>query len=147
MYMFKRCLFLLLLLAGCSWLPVNDVGHVPPAEERQAIRVGKTTKQEVVNTIGSPATISLFEKESWIYIASKEQTRGFLEPKEIDRQVFVITFNAHDVVEATRFYTLQDGNDLVPDKTTTKTYGKDLSSVEELLGNFGRFPANKGTGR
>ena len=147
MYMFKRCLLLLFFLAGCSWLPVNDIGHVPTVEERLAIRVGKTTKQDVVNAIGSPATISLFEKESWIYIASKEQTRGFLEPKEIDRQVFVVTFNARDIVEATRFYTLQDGTALVPDKTTTKTYGKDLSSVEELLGNFGRFPANKGTGR
>ena len=145
--MFKRCLFFLLLLSGCSLLPVNEIGHVPAVEERTAIRVGKTTKQEVIQTLGSPATISLFEKESWIYIASKEQTRGFLAPQEIDRQVFVVTFNSRDVVEAIRFYTLQDGNTLVPDATTTKTYGKDLSSVDELLGNFGRFPANKGAER
>ena len=145
--MFKRCLLLCLLLAGCSWLPVNEVGHVPLTEDRVKIRVGKSNKEDVTRLIGSPATISLFEKESWIYIASKEQTRGFLPPKEIDRQIFVVTFNKRDIVEATRFYTLDDGNDIVPDSDTTKTYGKDLSSMEELLGNFGRFPANKGNER
>ena len=145
--MFKRCLLLLLLLAGCSWLPVNEVGHIPPTADRVKIHPGKTTKQEVTQLIGSPATISLFEKESWIYIASKEQTRGFLSPKEIDRQIFVVTFNKRDVVESTRFYTQDDANDIVPDTTTTKTYGKDLSSFDELLGNFGRFPANKETER
>ena len=146
--MFKKCLWIVLLFcAACSWLPVNDIGHVPSIEERTAIQAGKTTKEDVRRNIGSPATISLFEKESWIYIASKEQTRGFLSPKEIERQVFVITFNARDVVESTRFYTLDEGNELTPDSATTKTYGKDLSSMEELLGNFGRFPANKGSER
>ena len=29
----------------------------------------------------------------------------------------------------------------------TKTYGKDLSVWEEMIGNFGRFPANRGQDR
>ena len=149
MLIYKNCFLgaVFLALAGCSLLPVNEVGHVPSEEERATIKVGKTTKQAVSRDIGSPATISLFEKESWIYIASKEQTRGFLPPKELDRQVFVVTFNAKDVVEGKRFYTLQDGITLVPDSATTKTYGKELSSLDEMLGNFGRFPAQKGSQR
>ena len=97
--------------------------------------------------IGSPTSITLFEKESWLYIASKEQQRAFLPAKEIERNVDVITFNQDGVVEKIQELTLADGIDVPYDTDKTKTYGKDLSVWEEMIGNFGRFPANRGQDR
>ena len=128
-------------------LPVTQVGDTPSEIRLHAIKPGKHTKEDVTRLIGSPTSITLFEKESWLYIASKEQQRAFLPAKEIERNVDVITFNQDGVVEKIQELTLADGIDVPYDTDKTKTYGKDLSVWEEMIGNFGRFPANRGQDR
>ncbi len=140
------CAFCWLCLTACN-LPTNQVGDTPSDTRLHAIKTGKHTKEDVTRLIGSPTSITLFEKESWLYIASKEQQRAFLPPEEIERNVDVITFNKDGVVEKIQELTLADGIEIPYDKNETETYGKDLSMWEEMIGNFGRFPANRGQSR
>ena len=131
-------------LSCCS---TNQVGDIPPTVRIHAVKAGKHTKEDVVRLLGSPTSITLFEKESWLYIESKEQNRIFLPAKEIDRKIVKITFNADGVVSKVKELSLENGRDIAIDDTVTPISGKDLSVIDELIGNFGRFPASKSNNR
>ena len=66
--------------------------------------------------------------------------------KEYDRQILVVTFKPDSSVESIERYTLADAVNVPYDSEKTPSYGKDLSVWEEMVGNFGRFPANSGQG-
>ena len=136
-------IFLILTLSACSWLGTNQVGDVPEDIRVKAVKVGKHNKDDVVRLLGSATSITLFEKESWLYIESKEQNRVFFPAKEIERKVIQITFNSNGIVEKVNTLSLEDGQEIALEKSITPVSGKDLSVVDELIGNFGRFPANK----
>ena len=140
-------IFLILTLSACSWLGTNQVGDVPETTRINAIKVGKHSKEDVARLLGSPTSITLFEKESWLYIESKEQKRVFFQPKEIERKVIQVTFNSNGNVEKVKQLSLEDGKKVAIDETKTPVLGKDLSVIDELIGNFGRFPANNKSGR
>ncbi len=132
--------FSIFLLASCS-LPTNQIGDMPSEKRISAIKSGKHTKEDVSRLIGSPAHITLFQEESWIYVESKEQQRAFLAPKETNRKVLVITFDANNTVSKISQLDMSDAINVPYDTDVTKSYGKDLSVWDELIGNFGRFPA------
>ena len=140
-----RSLFFLLvfIICGCSLLGTEHIGDTPPEVRVNAIKAGTHTKDDVTRLLGTPTSVTLFEKESWLYIKSEEQNRLFLPQKEIDRQVVQITFNSNGVVESVHKLSISDGQDVAFDGTATPVEGKNLSVVDEMIGNFGRFPANK----
>ena len=140
-------IFLILMLTACSWLGTNQVGDIPDEIRINAIKVGKHNKEDVVRLLGSATSITLFEKESWLYIESKEQNKVFFPAEEIERNVIQITFNQNGIVERVKTLSLADGQKINIDKTITPVSGKELSVVDELIGNFGRFPANKQSNR
>ena len=138
-------LLLSILIAGCSLMGTNRVGDAPEEVRVNAIKPKKHSKEDVARLLGSPTSITLFEKESWLYIESVEQKRLFLLPKEIERNVIQVTFNKDNLVESVHKYKMEDGKKIAYDKDATPVEGKDLSVVDELVGNFGRFASsNKG---
>lgn len=139
--------FCILMVATLTCCRTNQVGDVPPEIRVHAIKAGKHTKDDVTRLLGSPTSITLFEKESWLYIESKELDRIFLPAKEIDRKIIKITFNNNGVVSKIKELSLDDGHQVAIDKNATQISGKDLSIIDEFIGNFGRFPASKGNGR
>ncbi len=148
--MSKKSLFFILAIAlmslsinACSLMGTNKVGDNPPQNRINAVRPNKHTKEDVLRLLGSPSSVTLFELESWLYIESEEQNRVFLPAKEINRQVLQVTFDASGVVKSIRTLSLKDGQKIAFDKKTTPVAGKDLSAIDELIGNFGRFPSNK----
>ena len=141
---FFFCILMVAVLACCR---TNQVGDVPPDIRVHAIKAGKHTKEDVIRLLGSPTSITLFEKESWLYIESKEENLVFLPAKEIERKIIKITFNANGVVSKVKELSLDDGKNVAIDNTVTPISGKDLSIIDEFIGNFGRFPASKGNGR
>ena len=140
-----RTLFFLVLsvfIVGCSILGTERVGDTPESVRVKAIKAGTHTKEDVERLLGSPTSITLFEKESWLYIESEEQNRLFLPQKEINREVIQVSFKKDGTVERVKKWTLEDGKDIAYDTETTPVVGKDLSVIDEMIGNFGKFPAN-----
>lgn len=137
----RFCFFIFLFfVVGCR--NYTQTGDIPAETRIKAVKVGQHNKEDVTRLLGSPTSISLFEKESWIYIASKESRLAFMPEKEYDRQILVVTFKPDSSVESIKRYTLADAIDVPYDSDETPSYGKDLSVWEELIGNFGRFPSN-----
>jgi outer membrane protein assembly factor BamE (lipoprotein component of BamABCDE complex) len=57
----------------------------------------------------------------------------------LERSVFVVTFDEQGRVDETLLYTLEDGQVIKPVSRITETEGEEISVLQELLGNLGRF--------
>ena len=97
------------------------------------------SRQDIIDLLGSPSAISTFEDRRWYYIGQKTQEIAFMKPEVIDRNVLVITFDEAGLVVDTSKYTMADAVDVDPVDRITPTEGKDLTLLQQLFGNIGRF--------
>lgn len=125
-------------LVACE-APVEVRGHLPDNDIIAKIRPGKHGRSDVRDLLGSPSTLSSFQDETWYYVGSKTQQFAFFKPEVLKRSVFAITFDEGDTVETTRLYTKADGRPVDPVDRITPTEGRDLTILQQLLGNVGRF--------
>jgi outer membrane protein assembly factor BamE (lipoprotein component of BamABCDE complex) len=132
-------------VSACSTM-VEQRGHLPPPEEIAQIHPGKTTKDQVVKILGTPSSVSVFNDKNWYYISSRTSQFSFLDPKVLDQQVFVVAFNDDGVVKSVDHKTLQDGKEVVPIARATPAPGRELSFLEQLVGNLGKFNSSGGGG-
>jgi outer membrane protein assembly factor BamE (lipoprotein component of BamABCDE complex) len=132
-------------LSACS-TTVAQRGNLPPSDEIAQIQPGKTTKNQVVKILGSPSSVSVFDDNDWYYISRRTSQYAFLDPKVVDQQVYVVDFNPDGVVKAVEHKTLRDGEDIQPVARTTPAPGRELTFIEQLIGNLGRFNGGGGGG-
>ncbi len=117
------------------------------------ITPGKTTKDQVVKILGSPSSVSVFTDKDWYYISSRSSQYAFFQPKVLDQEVYVVDFNDDGVVRAVQHKTLQDAQSIQPVARATPAPGRELTFLEQLIGNLGKFnsaagaaPAGGGSG-
>jgi outer membrane protein assembly factor BamE (lipoprotein component of BamABCDE complex) len=132
-------------LAACS-TTVEQRGDLPAADEMAQIHPGKTTKDQVVKILGSPSSVSIFNDKDWYYISDRTSQYAFFEPKVVDQQVYVVDFNDDGVVRAVEHKTLHDGKSVAPVARTTPAPGRELSFIEQVIGNLGKFNGGGGGG-
>ena len=132
-------------LSACS-TTVEQRGNLPPEDEMAQIHPGKTTKDQVVKILGTPSSVGVFNDKNWYYISSRTTQFAFLRPSVLDQQVFVVSFNDDGVVKAVDHKTLQDGQEVVPIARSTPAPGRELTFLEQLIGNLGKFNGSSGGG-
>jgi outer membrane protein assembly factor BamE (lipoprotein component of BamABCDE complex) len=125
-------------LAGCA-ISVDQRGKLPDPDRIAEVQPGKTTKDEVVKILGSPSSSSTFDDNTWYYISRKTKQVAFFQPEVLDQQVFIVDFDDKGVVKDLGHKTLADGNPVTPAPGATPSPGRELSFLEQLLGNVGRF--------
>ena len=127
-----------LILAGCS--PTIDTrGNLPPASRLSQIKAGEQTREDVAQLLGTPATVSAFGDPVWYYISYRTETSAFFKPEEKDRKVVAVEFDTRGYVKDVRQLGLADGRELQMVDRETPTAGKDLTVLQQLFGNLGRF--------
>ena len=103
------------------------------------IVAGTDTRQTVLTRLGSPSTTSTFEKDTiWYYISQTTEKYTYNRPQVTQRSVTEITFNEAGQVAAVRTLGLEDGQRLTMNTNETPTRGRQLTILEQLLGNVGR---------
>ena len=127
-------------LAACSAVYRNH-GYVPADDELALVEVGVDTVETVGEKIGRPSTSGLLNDEGWFYVQSRYRHFGPREPKEIERQVVVVTFTEAGVVENIGRFGLEDGKVVEISRRVTETNIKGISLITQLLGNIGRIRA------
>jgi outer membrane protein assembly factor BamE (lipoprotein component of BamABCDE complex) len=130
-------------LAGCA-ATVDQRGNLPDKDKLAQIQPGATTRDEVVKILGTPSSTGVFDDKSWYYISRKTKQISFLNPDVLDQQVYVINFDGRGVVANIDHKGLQDGRYIEPAPGATPAPGRELTFLEQVLGNVGRF--NRGGG-
>ena len=126
-------------LAACGG-DVTVRGNMPDPEVIAEIQPGGDNREDVVDKLGSPSTVSTFLSRKWYYIGQKVEQFAFMSPTVLERSVLVVSFDETGTVDDTIMYTLEDGQIIDPVSRTTPTEGRELTVLQQLFGNLGRFP-------
>lgn len=106
-------------------------------EEIPEPQVGVDTRDTVVARFGSPSTTAVFDQTAWYYLSAVQERVAFYTPRITRREVMVVRFSG-DTVSAVERYGLERGRVVSYDDDVTPTRGRELSIMEQLLGNIGR---------
>ncbi len=117
----------------------TTVGHIPRESELTELRPGVHDKASVRELLGSPTSLADFEGETWIYVERTSQRIAFFEEEVLSQKVVVVAFDDLGVLKTVNRYALEDGRPIVPIERETPTRGKELTFLQQMFGNFGRF--------
>ena len=128
----------LLALSACS-PNVTQRGVMPDIDKVASITPSETTKQEVERALGSPSSINMFGEETWLYVGETTERLAFLERRVQERSVLIVTFDKSGIVTDVQSHGLDASRNIQPIERTTPTVGKDLTVIEQLLGNLNQL--------
>ena len=128
------------LLATGACVPITNYSGFQAIDNRPAdVKVAQDTKSTVMEKLGSPSATSTFDPNTWYYITQITDRVAFYKPRVAKRDVVAITFSKDDEhVIAVNTYTLKDGKVIAYNGRETPTRGRELSILEQLMGNLGR---------
>ncbi|MGN0919241.1 MAG: outer membrane protein assembly factor BamE [Alphaproteobacteria bacterium] len=141
--MFKKIVLLsCLCVAGCG-LETYQSGDLPATKRLESIKVGDS-KEKVLRVLGTPNYTSVKAEgvdDLMIYAQTNKSSRVFFNPKATNQDVYLFLFNEKGVVQEAKHLTLEDAKKVAYESKTTSVEGKNLSILEELAENFGRYNA------
>lgn len=114
-------------------------GVMPDVDVIASIVPNQSTREDVERALGSPSSINIFGDETWMYIGEMTEQLAFLDTKVDERSVVVIHFNEQGIVKDIESHGLAESRNITPVERTTPTVGKDMTAIEQLLGNLNRF--------
>jgi outer membrane protein assembly factor BamE (lipoprotein component of BamABCDE complex) len=126
------------LLGGCQQKIVQH-GNVPDEDQVVQIQPGQDDKNRVEQLLGSPSTTGTFGEDIWYYVSKRTSQTAFFDPDTIDQGVLAISFDTSGVVQDLKVYDQTDGRLVAMVDRTTPTHGNQLTIIQQLLGNLGRF--------
>jgi outer membrane protein assembly factor BamE (lipoprotein component of BamABCDE complex) len=135
-------------LSACA-PTVAKRGNMITDEQMAQIVPGTTTREEVAKNLGTPTQVSTFDNTIWYYIGQETEQISFLDPEIVDQKILAIQFTPEGVVSKLSHGDLKYAEAIEPSDDRTPTYGKEVSIMQQLMGNLGRptIPTdNKGPG-
>lgn len=139
------CFFVLAALCGCSPV-VAQRGNMLADYQIEEVRVNEHTRSDVLRILGSPTTQSTFNPNVWYYIGQETAKHGIMDDQVTDEKIVTVVFDSEGVVRALSNEPTARVNVPISDDTT-KTFGNELSLVQQLLGNVGKFNAPQASPR
>lgn len=138
---FGRILLAGLLASGLvACAPQVDTrGNLPDPETVLEVQPGVHDRDQVATILGSPSTVATFEDDTWYYISRRTEKIAFFEPEVVDQQVLVVKFGQDGLVADMAVYGMEDGQVIEPVERTTPTSGREMTILQQLFGNIGRF--------
>jgi len=127
---------------GACVATVDQRGNLPEPEKFAEIHPGTTTKEQVAKILGTPSSTGVFDDKNWYYISRRTKQVAFFDPDVLDQQVYIVNFDATGVVRGVDHKDLKDRREIEPAPGATPAPGRELTFLEQVLGNIGRF--NKG---
>ncbi len=131
-----------LAISGCA-NNVEQRGFAPTPGSVEKLEVGTQSRDDIVRLIGSPSAVATFNPNVWYYISEKQESWAFMKPEITDQKVMQLTFNESGRLQNIKKYDQSDAQDITMVSRITPTAGKELTILEQILGNVGRFSTPK----
>lgn len=135
-------LLLVLALGGCDNI-VDQHGFAATPGSVEKLEVGTQSRDDVTRLIGSPSSVGTFNPNVWYYITQKQESLAFFKPEITEQKIIQLTFNDSGRLQNIKNYDLADGEKITMVSRITPTAGKELTVLEQILGNVGRFSAKQ----
>jgi outer membrane protein assembly factor BamE (lipoprotein component of BamABCDE complex) len=118
-------------------------GYRYSIQEEPNITPAEDTQDTVLQRLGNPSTRGTFEENTWYYISSTRESLAYLRPVTRDRRIIAVSFDDAGVVSEVAEYSVEDGRMVAYSGNETPTRGRELTFLEQLLGNVGRLPSEQ----
>ncbi len=132
------CAAMIATVSACAPI-VATRGNLPDPDKLAEIVPGEASRDDVAILLGSPSSAATFGDEVWYYIASRVETVAFNEHEVVDQQVVAIRFDENGLVAAIETYGMDDARAVEIVDRVTPTSGKEVTILQQLIGNVGRF--------
>jgi outer membrane protein assembly factor BamE (lipoprotein component of BamABCDE complex) len=127
-----------LLLAACD--NIADIrGFSPSPGAVDKLEIGTQSREDVVRLVGSPSAVATFNPNVWYFISEKQEYWGPARPWISEQSVIQVTFNESGRVQNIKYFDLKDAQNITMVARITPTSGKELTVLEQILGNVGKF--------
>lgn len=127
----------LLALPACTPMEATR-GNIVEDFRMAEVIPGVSTRTTVLKSLGSPTTKAPFDENVWYYIGQKTEKRGIFDPKVVDKKIVVVAFNEEGIVDVIDEVE-SDQIDVAMVRRKTPTSGNEITIMQQLLGNVGRF--------
>ena len=124
---------------------IDNRGYVFDETLLPQLIVGTTSEAEIITIMGSPSTVSTLNSGAYYYISSRFITEAYRAPRETERRVLAIFLDEDKKIRDLGFYALEDGNIVAVVERTTETQGRELTFLQQIFGNLGRFESGDGS--
>ena len=131
-------------LNSCGLKVVENHGQIYGKNlDLNELQIGKTTKNEIVELLGSPSTTSNFDDEqSWIYISSQFKKFVFLDGSNTDQKILILSFN-QNTLKNKKLLSKNDINNIEYEETLTDSRGKKVNWIKDFFSNLNPDPYGK----
>ena len=124
------------MLAACT-ITETQRGHLLPEGVAAELSAVNIPQQRVVELLGTPSTISAFDRNRWYYIGEVHQ--AFFKPDVVARHVLILDFDKNLLLARVAILSEQDGKEVTLVSRETPTEGNKITIMEQVFGILGRF--------
>jgi len=128
----KFIIFLFLFTLNCSSNKVsNNHGFISLQSKFEKITVNKTNKNDILNIIGPPSSVSSFDNNKWFYIQRMKTNQSLfkLGVKKINKNnILIVKFDNKGILSYKKILNINDMNDI--------KYTKDITEKEFKQNDF-----------
>ena len=128
----------LLALSACT-PTVAQRGNMLDDQQMKTIIPGIHTRSDVLRILGSPTTQAPFNDNVWYYIGQETEKRGILDPEVTEERIVQLEFNPDSTVFYLKEIPKGSRIDVPVVRSKTPTHGNDMTIMQQMLGNIGRF--------
>jgi outer membrane protein assembly factor BamE (lipoprotein component of BamABCDE complex) len=118
---------------------IDTRGNWPREIQLEKIKSGEQTRSQVAELIGFPSSVSTFDDKTWYYISQVTVRQLFFKPKVVGQQVVAVRFDEKGRVAGVARLGLDEAREVEIVERTTPTASNEMSVLQQLLGNIGRF--------
>ena len=134
----KKILILLcIFIINCSGNKVSNYHGAKKLELKfSKIELNKTNKNDIIQLLGPPSTISNFDKNKWFYIERLKSNQSLLKlgaQKIKKNNILLVEFNNNGLLKSKKMFDLNNMNDV---KYLKKTTEKDFQNDSIIYGVF-----------
>ncbi|NIX77626.1 outer membrane protein assembly factor BamE [Microvirga terricola] len=131
--------FIATSVAGCLGGEEFHRGYLVDERAVNQVKKGMNAEQ-VLQTLGTPSTVSTVGNKNWYYISQTSQrTLQFLGEQVVDQRVTAVYFDNNLKVERVALYGLQDGKVFDFISRTTPSGGQESSFLGALFRGTNNF--------
>jgi outer membrane protein assembly factor BamE (lipoprotein component of BamABCDE complex) len=117
-------------------------GYLIDQRAVEQVKPGMSAEQ-VLQTLGTPSTVSTVGNKSWYYISQVSRRRvQFMGDSPVDQKVIAVYFNPNLKVERVALYGVQDGRVFDFISRTTPAGGADQTFLTQIFKGFTQFVPN-----
>jgi outer membrane protein assembly factor BamE (lipoprotein component of BamABCDE complex) len=129
--------FTALILSACEPMMAKR-GNIVAEDDLKQVTVGESSREDVARILGTPTQTATFDDKVWYYIGEETEKTSFFKPDITGQKIIAIQFTPEGKVQKMSRGGLKYAQEITPNPEVTPSYGKEVSLVQQLLGNLGR---------